>query len=142
MVEPHAPGREVHIQPVSCSNICAEISWRCCWGCPGSVGGRNPPPGGLRGELPPSLTHFEEGLELQRADGRLLLQAPVGLSNALHLHLGALEELIGAVPILDEAACDLQWQLLGSTGVKGSAMRGSAGWGVCSPLPRACRRSA
>lgn len=106
------------------------------------LGGGTPPPGGLRGELPPSLTHFEEGLELQRADGRLLLQAPVGLSNALHLHLGALEELIGAVPVLDEAACDLQWQLLGSTGVKGSAMRGSAGWGVCSPLPRACRRSA
>lgn len=76
-----------------------------------------PPPGGLGAELAP-LTHFEEGLELQGPDGWLLFQVPVGLGDALHLHLGAPEELVGPIPVLDEAARDLQRQLPASTGAR------------------------
>lgn len=82
-------------------------------------GDSSAPEGFLRARgraAPCPLTHFEEGFELQRPDGRLLLQAPVGLGDALHLHLGALEELVGPVPVLDEAARDLQRQLPASTG--------------------------
>lgn len=70
---------------------------------------------GLGAQLAP-LTHFEEGLELQGPDGWLLVQRPVGLGHALHLHPWAPEELVGAIPVLDEAAGDLQRQLPASRG--------------------------
>lgn len=50
------------------------------------------------------LTNFQESFQFQGAKNRLLLQASVCLSDALHLHFGAPEGLVGPIPVLDEAA--------------------------------------
>lgn len=58
-----------------------------------------------------NLTDFQEGFQFQGPEHRLLLQAPVGLRDALHLHFGALKGLVGAVLVLDKAACYFQGHL-------------------------------